>query len=98
MTTAMTMTRYPVMALLAAALLVSIFALLRREDDVLVDHTQPGARAAIQAARAIVPGELIDVRVDTDNDKWEVTLRANGTDYEVELAPGTLALLRIDYD
>ena len=86
------------MALLAAALLVSIFALLRSDDDVLVDHTQPerpgrdrrGPRRRARRARRRPRGP--------DNDKWEVTLRADGTDYEVELAPGTLALLRIDYD
>ena len=47
-----------------------------REDDVLVDPTQPGARWRSTAARASSPGELVDVRVDTDNGKWEVTLRA----------------------
>jgi hypothetical protein len=86
------------MALLAAVLLIAIFALLRTDDDVLVDPTAPDARAAIQAAQAVVRGELVDVRRDrNDADKWEVTLRAGANDYEVELAPVTLALLRIDY-
>jgi hypothetical protein len=86
------------MALLAAALLVAIFALLRTDDDVLVDPATPDARAAIEAAQAVVPGELVDVRRDrNDAGKWEVTLRAGDDDYEVELEPITLALLRIDY-
>ena len=98
MTTATMTTKYPVMALLAAALLIAIFAFLRTDDDVLVDPRQPAARAAIAAAQAVVPGELVDVRRDSnDSDKWEVTLRANGNEYEVELEPSTLALLRIDY-
>ncbi len=87
-------TRY---ALAVALVLIAVVALLR-DDDVLVDPSEPNARAAITAARAVVVGDLVDVRVDTDNDKWEVTLRAGGNDYEVELEPGTLALLRIDYD
>jgi len=100
MTTGMTMTtRYPVMALLAAALLVAVFALLRADDDVLVDPNAPAAVAAIAAARDVVPGEVVDVRRDSDDaHKWEVTLRReNGSVYEVELEPDTLALLRIDY-
>lgn len=91
-------TKYPVMALLAAALLVAVFALLRVDDDVPVDHTEPEAVAAIEAARLVVPGELVGVARDSDDDdKWEVTLRAFGDEYEVELEPNTLALLRIDY-
>jgi uncharacterized membrane protein YkoI len=96
----MTMTtRYPVMALLAAALLIAVFALLRTDDDVLVDPSEPAAIAAIAAARAVVPGEVVDVRRDSDDgDKWEVTLRrGDGNAYEVELDRDTLALLRIDY-
>jgi hypothetical protein len=95
----MTMTtRHPVMALGAAVLLLALFALVTRDDDVPVDRTDPAARAAVEAARAVVPGELVDLRVDSDNDKWEVTLRAEGNEYEVELAPETLSFLRIDYD
>ena len=47
----------------------------------------------------MVPGEVVDVRRDSDDaHKWEVTLRReNGSVYEVELEPDTLALLRIDY-
>ena len=69
-------TRYPVMALLAAAVLVAVFALLRADDDVLVDPNAPAAVAAIAAARDVVPGEVVDVRRDSDDaHKWEVTLR-----------------------
>lgn len=94
----MTTTRYVLAALAAALLFVGTFALVR-DDDRPVDPTGAQARAAIEAARAIVPGELVDVSRDTDDEhKWEVTLRAFGNDYEVELEPRTLALLRIDYD
>jgi hypothetical protein len=87
------------MALLAAVLLLAIFALLRTDDDVLMDPAAPDARAAVRAAQAVVRGELVDVRRDRDDaDKWEVTLRAGANDYEVELEPSTLALLRIDYE
>lgn len=93
----MTTTRHAVAALLAATALVILLAVLRGDDDKPVDPA--AARAAIDAARAIVPGELVDVARDSDDaDKWEVTLRAFGDDYEVELHPTTLALLRIDYD
>ena len=95
----MTTTRCALAALGVAAVLVALLAVLRVDDDKPVDPTGPQARAAIEAARAIVPGELIDVSRDSDDaDKWEVTLRAFGEDYEVELEPRTLALLRIDYD
>lgn len=94
----MTTTRCALAALLTATLLVGLFVLWP-DDDRPVDPAGPQARAAIEAARAIVPGELVDVSRDSDDDgKWEVTLRAFGSDYEVELEPTTLALLRIDYD
>ena len=92
------------MGRVAAALVVVIaaaalaFALLPREDDVLVDPAHPRARQAIAVARDIVPGSLVDVRRDRDNGKWEVTIRQGERAYEVELAPGDLALLRVDYD
>jgi len=69
-----------------------------REDDVLVDADRPRARQAVAVAREVVPGSVVDVRRDRDNGKWEVTLRQDGRDYEVELAPADLALLRVDYD
>jgi uncharacterized membrane protein YkoI len=87
---------------LAATLLVAVIAAVLawtlRDDDRPVDPARPDARRAIAAAREVVPGRLVDVRRDSDNGKWEVTLRADGRDYEVELAPRDLALLRIDYD
>jgi hypothetical protein len=81
-------------ALAALALIVA----LPGEDDRLVDATQPRARQAIAVAREIVPGTLVDVRRDRDNGKWEVTMRQGARDYEVELAPKDLSLLRVDYD
>ncbi len=83
-----------VVALAAAVLIVA----LPGEDDRLVDASQPRARQAIAVAREIVPGTLVDVRRDRDNGKWEVTMRQGGREYEVELAPDDLALLRVDYD
>jgi hypothetical protein len=86
--------------LLGAALFVVAIALLLipSEDDRLVDPDRPDAQRAIATARAIVDGELVDVRIDTDNGKWEVTLRRDdGGEHEVELTR-QLELLRIDYD
>jgi hypothetical protein len=85
---------------LAAALLVVALAivLIPREDDRLVDPRRPDAQRAIATARGIVDGELVDVRIDSDNGKWEVTLRRpDGGEHEVELTR-SLELLRIDYD
>jgi len=89
---------------LAAALAIGLaaaalaFALWPREDDLLVDASHPRARQAIAVAREVVPGSVVDVRRDRDNGKWEVTMRQGGREYEVELAPDDLTLLRVDYD
>ena len=85
-------------AVAAVAVAALAFVLLPREDDVLVDATHPRARQAISVAREIVPGSLVDVRRDRDNGKWEVTIRQEEREYEVELSPADLALLRVDYD
>jgi uncharacterized membrane protein YkoI len=94
-TKTMTMTKA---VLLAVAIVAVALALTARDDDRLVDPDRPDARRAIAAAVQVVPGRLVDVRRDSDNGKWEVTLHADGRDYEVELASPDLALLRIDYD
>jgi len=91
------------MGRLIACGLVAVVVLLAargplRDDDRLVDPSTPAAQRAIAVATEVVPGELVDVRRDEDNGKWEVTLRQQGTDYEVELDPVTLALVRLDYD
>ena len=88
--------------LLGAALLVVLAAIAiawgLRDDDRLVDPQRPDAQRAIATARSIVAGELVDVRIDSDNGKWEVTLRRDdGGEHEVELSRD-LELLRIDYD
>jgi heme A synthase len=84
---------------LAVVVLVLVLLVwLRRDDDRPVDPERPDAQRAIAAAQAVLPGRLVDVRRDADNGKWEVTLHAEGADYEVELAPRDLSLLRIDYD
>jgi hypothetical protein len=68
------------------------------EDDKPVDANQPRARQAIEVAREVVPGTVVEVARDTDNGKWEITMRQGGRDYEVELTPDDLGLLRVDYD
>ena len=69
-----------------------------REDDRPVDPASAGAREAIAEATRIVPGRLVGVARDIDNGKWEVTIDQDGREYEVELDPATLNLLRLDYD
>lgn len=84
-------------ALVAIALVLTGRAALR-DDDRPVDPSTPAAQRAIAAATEIVPGDLVDVRRDEDNGKWEVTVRQRGDEYEVELDPATMSLLRLDYD
>ena len=82
----------------AALVVATALAFGLADDDRLVDPDRPDAQRAIAAARSIVDGALVDVRIDSDNGKWEVTLRrADGGEHEVELSP-RLELLRIDYD
>jgi uncharacterized membrane protein YkoI len=69
-----------------------------RDDDRPVDPASAAARAAIAEATRIVPGRLVGLARDTDNGKWEVTIDQDGREYEVELDPATLNLLRLDYD
>jgi hypothetical protein len=69
------------------------------EDDRPVDLDRPDARRAATAALEVVPGRVLGVAVDEDNGKWEVTIRQQDREYEVELAPDDeLTLLRLDYD
>ncbi len=84
--------------ILLAALLAVAAAFALRDEDLPVPRDTPEARRAVALAREVVPGRLVDLRRDTDNGKWEVTLRQGDHDYEVELDPRTLALLRVDYD
>jgi len=74
------------------------FAALTHEDDHAVDRSTPEAQRAIQAAREVVPGRVVEVARDEDNGKWEVSINQDGRDYEVELDPATFSLLRLDYD
>ena len=69
-----------------------------RDDDRPVDPHTPAARRAAAVAQSVVPGRVLEIARDVDNGKWEVTLRRGARDHEVELAPGDLALLRVDYD
>jgi uncharacterized membrane protein YkoI len=92
--------RRRLVALLIAALVVAATVVLvwPEEDDVPVDPTTPAAQAAIDAALEVVPGRVRGVYRDRDNGKWEVAIAQSGREYEVELAAGDLALLRLDYD
>ena len=86
-------------ALLAVAAAVAWGAFVGfRDDDRPVDPASAGAPEAIAEATRIVPGRLVGVARDTDNGKWEVTIAQDGREYEVELDPATLNLLRLDYD
>ena len=68
------------------------------EDDVPVDRDTPDARRAVSAALAVVSGRVVEVARDRDNGKWEVIVEQRDGRYEVELAPGTFELLRLDFD
>ena len=80
-------------ALVAAALLSGC-----GEDDVPVDMDTPGARRAAAEALDVVSGRVVEVARDRDNGKWEVIVEQDGGRYEIELAPDTFKLLRLDYD
>ena len=83
----------------AAAVVVGIVLLVwPEEDDLPVDPATPAAQRAVAAALEVVPGRVLGVYRDRDNGKWEVAIAQGGREYEVELAPRDLALLRLDYD
>ncbi|MGH2949803.1 MAG: hypothetical protein ACRDPC_26675 [Solirubrobacteraceae bacterium] len=69
-----------------------------RDEDRRVDPTTPAARAAIAVAQDVVPGRLVEATYDIDDDKWEIIIVQRGREYEVELDPNDLSLLRLDYD
>jgi uncharacterized membrane protein YkoI len=86
---------------LAAALVAALAwsgATLLRDDDRPVDPALPEARQAAAAALEVVPGRVRGVARDEDNGKWEITIRQDEREYEVELEPESLTLLRLDYD
>ena len=68
------------------------------EDDVPVDRDTPDARRAVAEALAVVSGRVVEVARDRDNGKWEVVVEQGDGRYEVELAPNTFELLRLDWD
>lgn len=85
-------------AIAVAAVLAMGVVLTGGDDDKPVDPRGAAAQEAIAEATRIVPGRLVGVARDTDNGKWEVTIDQDGREYEVELDPTTLTLLRLDYD
>jgi uncharacterized membrane protein YkoI len=68
------------------------------EDDVPVDRDTPDARRAVSEALTVVSGRVVEVARDRDNGKWEVIVEQEDGRYEVELAPDTFELLRLDWD
>jgi uncharacterized membrane protein YkoI len=81
-----------------AALLAALALAGCGEDDVPVDRDTPDARRAVSEALAVVSGRVVEVARDRDNGKWEVVIQQEDGRYEVELAPGTFELLRLDWD
>ena len=82
----------------AAVIVVALVLLGCGEDDVPVDRDTPDARRAVDEALTVVSGRVVEVARDRDNDKWEVVVEQGDRRYEVELAPGTFELLRLDWD
>jgi uncharacterized membrane protein YkoI len=82
----------------AALLAGGALALAPSDDDEPVDPRTAGARRAIAVALEVVPGRVTGVARDRDDGNWEVTVRQDGRDFEVELRPHDLTLLGIDYD
>jgi uncharacterized membrane protein YkoI len=91
------MRRLAVAAVLVAALVWG-GATVMHEDDRPVDPDRADARRAAATALEVVPGRVLGVAIDEDNGKWEVTILQEDREYEVELAPHDLTLLRLDYD
>lgn len=91
-----------IVTLLVVALLFgAALALAPYDDDEPVDPRTAGVQRAVAAALKVVPGRVTDVARDSDNSdngKWEVTVRQEGNHFEVELRPDDFTFLRIDYD
>jgi uncharacterized membrane protein YkoI len=92
--------RFVALALALTVLIVATWAIVTftRDDDVPVDPATPEAQRAVTVAREIVSGRVVAVARDRDDGTWEITIAQGGRDYEVELAPGSLNLLGLDYD
>jgi hypothetical protein len=90
--------RLVVAASVVALVVAGVLALRAPDDDRPVDPSAAGAQRAIAVALEVVPGQVIGVARDSDDGKWEVTVRQDGHDFEVELHPHDVTLLGIDYD
>jgi len=84
-------------ALATLAIAIAAWSTTGEDDDRPVDPTTPEARRAAAVALGVVPGRVIGVARDEDNGKWEITVRQEGREYEVELSDPSLTLLRLDY-
>lgn len=82
----------------AAVIVVALVLLGCGEDDVPVDRDTAEARRAVAEALTVVSGRVVEVARDRDNGKWEVIVEQEDGRYEVELAPETFELLRLDWD
>jgi hypothetical protein len=88
-----------VAAAVAVLLLTAlVFAAWPREDNYTVDPRSREARRAVAVAQGVVPGRVIEVTRDQDSGKWEIVIEQGEREYEVELDPKDLSLLRLDYD
>jgi hypothetical protein len=84
--------------LVIAAVAGCVPALAPSEDDERLDPRTPDARRAAAIALEVVPGAVTEVARDRDDGNWEITVRQDGNDFEVELRSDDLELLGIDYD
>jgi Peptidase propeptide and YPEB domain len=94
----LTVRRLVISACAVALLAGTAVALGGPDDDRAVDPHTPAARRAVDVALEVVPGRLVDVARDRDDGNWEVIVQHDGHEFEVELHPGDLTFLGIDYD
>jgi uncharacterized membrane protein YkoI len=69
--------------------------------DILWYNSQITPQAAVQIALRQVPGQVIDVELDTKSDGrlvYEIDIRTNSGVYEVKINAITGEIIRIDLD
>jgi zona occludens toxin (predicted ATPase) len=93
--------RYATLVLALVAVVVVTWAIVTftgGDGDISVDPASPDARRAATVAQGVVSGRVVHVARDREDGKWEITIAQDGREYEVELAAGSLGLLRLDYE